>query len=97
MGMISFGLGLVAFIYYFIGPKHVGRVDVSIVWYIFGWVAWAAGLISVLLGIESLRHEKGKSIIWPIAGLILGSLALLILIIWLSIAKLPIPSQMPIG
>jgi dolichol kinase len=96
MGLISFALGLVAFIFFFIGPKQYPIKDVPLIWYITGWVAWAAALISVLLGIESLRLERGKSIIWTIAGLILGGLALLILISWLTCARLPDPQAIPI-
>ncbi|MBD3286590.1 hypothetical protein GF359_08455 [candidate division WOR-3 bacterium] len=90
-GIVSFGLGLLAFMYYFIGPKHVGRYEVPVWIYIVGWLCWAAALVSVLLGVESLIREKGKSVIWTIAGLILGGLALLILLTWLSCAELPPP------
>jgi len=96
LGLVSFAMGLVAFIYFFIGPKYVGHEDVPVVWYIIGWVAWAVALVSVLLGVESLRQEKDKSIMWPIAGIILGGLALLILLTWLSCAELAVPASVPI-
>jgi dolichol kinase len=91
LGLISFGLGLVAFIYFFIGPKQLSAQDVPLLWYIISWFAWAASLIGVLIGVESLRQEKGKSLIWPIAGLILGGLALLMLLTWLSCAEIAAP------
>jgi hypothetical protein len=95
LGLVSFGLGLVAFIFFFIGPKQLTAQDVPILWYIAGWLAWAASLVGVLIGVESLRQEKGKSLIWPIAGLILGGLSLLMLLTWLSCAELHIPPPPP--
>jgi hypothetical protein len=91
LGLISFGLGLVAFIFFFIGPKQLTAHDVPVLWYIAGWLAWAASLVGVLIGVESLRQERGKSLIWPIAGLILGGLSLLMLLTWLSCAKIYTP------
>ncbi len=96
LGLISFALGLIAFIFFFIGPKQFPIKEIPLIWYILSWVAWAASLVSVLLGIESLMREKGKSIIWTIAGLILGGLALLILISWLTCARLPESQNIPI-
>ncbi|MCK4334354.1 hypothetical protein KAX06_06175 [candidate division WOR-3 bacterium] len=96
LGLISFGLGLVAFIFFFIGPKQLTAQDVPILWYIAGWLAWAASLIGVLIGVESLRQEKGKSIIWSVAGLILGGLALLMLLTWLSCAEIYTPPSVPV-
>ncbi len=96
LGLISFGLGLVAFIFFFIGPKQLTAYDVPILWYIAGWLAWAASLVGVLIGVESLRQEKGKSIIWSVAGLILGGLALLMLLTWLSCAEIYTPPSVPV-
>lgn len=90
-GIISFILGLVGFAYFFIGPKQIGAEDVPMLWYLFGWVAWAAGLVSVMLGVESLRREQGKSIIWAIGGIIMGGLAMLILLVWLSCSDMTVP------
>jgi len=95
LGLISFGLGLAAFIFFFIGPKQLTAHDVPVLWYIAGWLAWAASLVGVLIGVESLRQEKGKSIIWSVAGLILGGLALLMLLTWLSCAEIYTPPPVP--
>jgi hypothetical protein len=85
--LISFICGLVAFLYFFIGPKNFDHDSVHWVLYGISWLFWAAALISVLFGVESLIKEGKSTLIWTIAGLILGGLSLLILLGWLSCAE----------